>query len=279
MTPKQFYCKKPYSMLLQENTSFYDMLKFNDFMTSTYYDDLELVSYFTKLNSFKEYCNYSFITFNYDLILEAGLQSLSMDFNYAFDNQLSNGIPLLKLHGSMNWFAKNDKKIMTYPWPDKKSIADVFNPNVHPDISENFFIDRGPNEKYIHKFLPIGSEIIKSGKNPLIIPPTLNKFKYQEQLKNIWAKAASVLSEAELIFIVGYSMPETDVFFKYLYSLGIDSPKYLNKLVVINPDSNLQSKYAILSNSQYNFKKFNFITGSFSQYIDSIFKEIENLIG
>ena len=49
--------------------------------------------------------------------------------------------------------------------------------------------------------------------------------------------------------------------------------KYLNKLVVINPDSNLQSKYAILSNSQYNFKKFNFITGSFSQYIDSIFKE------
>jgi hypothetical protein len=36
----------------------------------------------------------------------------------------------------------------------------------------------------------------------------------------VWRTAAQHLSEAEHIFIIGYSLPETDQFFRYLYGLG-----------------------------------------------------------
>lgn len=97
-------------------------------------------------------------------------------------------------------------------------------------------------------------------------------------MSSIWQKAAQVLSEAELIFIIGYSMPETDVFFKYLYSLGIDSPVYLNKIVVINPNGSLEKVYKSLMGNFTDHKKFQFIPGLFNQYSDSIFIEIQNLI-
>src|SRR5690606_13414501 len=183
------------------------------------------IDFYERLNSYKSNCNLSFITFNYDLIIDVGLESLSMKYNYSLEDSNFSEIPLLKLHGSLNWFEEN-KKINIYPWPDKKYLSNLLSNEINKEQMEDdevgLIILRSPGPKIYHKFLPIGSEIIKSGRVPLIVPPTLNKFKYQEQLKNIWAKAASVLSEAELVFIIGYSMPETDVFFKYLYSLGID---------------------------------------------------------
>lgn len=239
------------------------------------------ISFFERLNSYKYNCNLSFITFNYDLIIDVGLEALSMQYNYSLEDSNFSEIPLLKLHGSLNWFDKYGK-IKIYPWPDKEYLSNLLSDEIKKENEDEDEVGlitfRNPDPKIYHKFLPIGSEIIKSGRVPLIVPPTLNKFKYQEQLKNIWSKAASVLSEAELVFIIGYSMPETDVFFKYLYSLGIDSPNFFSKLVVINSDGNLGRKFADLSNNQRSFKKFRFITNPFSQSIETIFSEINALI-
>jgi hypothetical protein len=234
------------------------------------------IKFFEYLSNYQSACDFSFITFNYDLIIDVGLESHSMRYNYSLDQSNFSEIPLLKLHGSLNWYSEWER-IRVQALPDKKYIDLLLAERIKKEEDDGLVINRIPNEKIYYDYLPIGSEIIKSYKVPLIVPPTLNKFKYQEQLKNIWAKAASVLSEAELVFIIGYSMPETDVFFKYLYSLGIDSPNYFNKLIVINNDGNLQQKFANLSNNQHSFKKFRFITGSFSQYIESIFNEITQL--
>jgi hypothetical protein len=44
------------------------------------------------------------------------------------------------------------------------------------------------------------------------------------------------LSEAEDIFVVGYSLPETDAFFRYLYALGTaNRDKVLRRFWVFNP--------------------------------------------
>lgn len=213
-------------------------------------------NFFPQLGQLMAKCNFSFITFNYDLIIDIALESISANYSYALDSKDKSDTYLLKLHGALNWY------------PTQYSIQ------VEP-ISKftNELTFSSPDD-----FLPIGTNIINSGRLPLIIPPTLNKFKHQEQLSSIWQKAAEVLSDAELIFIIGYSMPETDVFFKYLYSLGIDSPVYLNKVVVINPNGNLNSAYQSLMSNLKEPKKFQFITGSFTQYSDSIFNEIKKLV-
>jgi len=41
---------------------------------------------------------------------------------------------------------------------------------------------------------------------------------------------------AEYIFIIGYSLPETDAFFRLLYGLGTVGETPLRKIVVYNPD-------------------------------------------
>ena len=71
---------------------------------------------------------------------------------------------------------------------------------------------------------------------PLIVPPTWNKGTLHAGIDRVWKKAARHLSEAEYIFIIGYSYPPTDEFFRYLYALGTIGDGWLEKVMVFNPD-------------------------------------------
>ena len=55
-------------------------------------------------------------------------------------------------------------------------------------------------------------------------------------LSTIWGATARELEDAEYIFIIGYSLPETDAFFRLLYGLGTVGDKPLKKIIVYNPD-------------------------------------------
>ena len=68
------------------------------------------------------------------------------------------------------------------------------------------------------------------------MPPTWNKAEYHQILSKVWGRAAKELGEAEYIFIIGYSLTETDVFFRLLYALGTVGNTPLRKIEVFNPD-------------------------------------------
>ena len=51
---------------------------------------------------------------------------------------------------------------------------------------------------------------------PLIVPPSWDKAQFKEILGTIWNEAGREIKEAKRIFIIGYSLPETDLYFKYL---------------------------------------------------------------
>jgi hypothetical protein len=55
-------------------------------------------------------------------------------------------------------------------------------------------------------------------------------------LSKVWARAAEHISEQEYIVIIGYSLPQTDAFFRHLYALGSVGPAPLRKIGVHNPD-------------------------------------------
>ena len=74
------------------------------------------------------------------------------------------------------------------------------------------------------------------GGPPLLVPPTWNKGGYRGVLASVWQQAANELSEAQRIFVVGYSLPETDSFFRYLYALGTLGPKRLRRFWVFDPE-------------------------------------------
>ena len=79
---------------------------------------------------------------------------------------------------------------------------------------------------------------------PVLVPPTWNKAEYYKNLSEVWSRAAQELTDAEDIFIAGYSLPETDSFFRYMYALGTVGGAPLKRLWVFNPDPAVESRFS-----------------------------------
>lgn len=117
-------------------------------------------------------------------------------------------------------------------------MADYFNRYNHSHHGEhsNFVIPIGSQLcSYFQQF-----ERVLVNPEPLIVPPSWNKADYHSALSDVWAAAAKHLSEAEQIFIIGYSLPETDSFFRHLYALGSVGNAPLRRIAVFDPDESGQ---------------------------------------
>jgi hypothetical protein len=80
-------------------------------------------------------------------------------------------------------------------------------------------------------------------KVPVIVPPTWNKSSYHGALSNVWSTAAQELSEARNIYVFGYSLPESDQFFRYLFALGTFGPSRIRRFWVFDPDASVEQRY------------------------------------
>jgi len=173
----------------------------------------------------------SIITFNYDIAMDLAMLRNGLGPLYGFASDVSANFPtlLLKLHGSLNWAVRSDDG------------------NVQPLTLHEYFLKYSYNgfEKRGSCKIPIGSQLqeyyskhteIKVNPEPVIVPPAWNKADYHQLLSKIWETAAKELEEAEYIFIIGYSLPETDAFFRLLFGIGTVGDKPLKKVIVYNPD-------------------------------------------
>jgi hypothetical protein len=166
---------------------------------------------------------FTFITFNYDLCMDVALNYLRGGYDYCLKPYENPGVsPLLKLHGSINWGLSDDGTII--PYTTREARFDFLH-----DSTEVFYnLGSSLNHKK-HDGKPLSGP-------PVIVPPTWNKNSYHGQLSYVWSRAATELAEAENIFVIGYSLPETDSFFRYLYALGAESDTKIRNFVVINKD-------------------------------------------
>jgi len=155
----------------------------------------------------------SVITFNYDIAIDVALHNARLRMDYCLgDNISSDSIPLLKLHGSLNWALRSD---------DLHVI-----PLTLRDYLQKYRPSRFQDIQYCH--IPIGTQLqeyfskytdTKVDAEPVLVPPTWNKAEHHHILSQVWGRAAKELGEAEYIFIIGYSLSETDAFFRLLYAL------------------------------------------------------------
>jgi hypothetical protein len=106
---------------------------------------------------------------------------------------------LFKLHGSVNWYTK-------------------------PNFGNYYYVPQGDN--YLYK-----TELTDLQR--LIVPPVANKSNlYEDSLFGaIWKGAYEKLKEADEVYFLGYSLPETDLQAKYLFQTGIKKDA---KIFVVN---------------------------------------------
>jgi NAD-dependent SIR2 family protein deacetylase len=179
------------------------------------------------------------ITFNYDIALDFALHYHNVGYEYCLDSAVqTNVLRLLKLHGSLNWVHCPDcNEPFHWSWKELKES---------PHFQELFrgLLTNKPStvEMPVASWLQhLNRNCGKCGKvlalpQPVIVPPTWSKGEYHRHLQLVWQQAASALSEANSIVVSGYSLPETDHFFRYLFALGSISDTRLKRFVVLDPN-------------------------------------------
>lgn len=178
----------------------------------------------------------SIVTFNYDIALEYALHYVQIYPDYHLPGQYkADPLALLKLHGSVNWSQTEDgKKISPINLSGYLSRVGVdgAGKSAHLLMSKNVGILRGDNHRYLNK--------------PLIVPPSWNKSEYYELLRPVWKKAAEVLGNAQAIYVIGYSLPETDMFFRYLFALGTHTRNSIRRFWVFDPDPKVGKRFEMM---------------------------------
>jgi hypothetical protein len=164
----------------------------------------------------------SFVTTNYDLLLEfaAASQGLRIyptgdiaeacihennESSLYFSRRGEHLIPLYKLHGSANWFTGKDKKLQVSNRslhigrmgidPQKEWETDLCPEDRFADLELRDLLDPDPDRRF------------------LMVPPAVTKSsEFAELLNTQWVGASEVMGEADLLWFIGYSFPETDSF-------------------------------------------------------------------
>jgi hypothetical protein len=173
----------------------------------------------------------SVITFNYDLCLDFACHSRGLPINYCLPADGTSGIDVMKLHGSLNWIRCEDQAC----------------PGVMPWRLPDYFQDHGWRDALITGAERVRLALIDGlagfdphGKGPcsepFIVPPTWNKGQHHQGIAPVWAAAAEHLREAQQIVVCGYSLPDSDPFFRYLYALGTVGETRLKSFTVFDPD-------------------------------------------
>jgi hypothetical protein len=74
----------------------------------------------------------------------------------------------------------------------------------------------------------------KAGLSPFIIPPVAEKnlFYGITLIKTLWGNFSKAIKEADEIYCIGYSLPQTDLTTRIFFSTVIDNPK--KKIYLVN---------------------------------------------
>jgi len=106
--------------------------------------------------------------------------------------------------------------------------------------------------------------------DPFIVPPTWNKTAFHEQIDPVWKRAALELKDAEKIFVLGYSLPSTDLFFNYLFALGVDMRTILKGFYVYNIDDSgaVEARFRDLLGSGI-IQRIRFFNASFERAVEA----------
>jgi len=141
--------------------------------------------------------NFSFLSFNYDLLIDNALSSAgyTIDYGTSFANpmaQAGQAVGVYKLHGSLNWLRcpicgaltnTGDVKGASYPTEQRQRCK-----TLNCDAATT----------------------------PIVIPPTFFKVMSDFHFQQIWHVAERRVAAADRLYFCGYSLPDADMHIRYL---------------------------------------------------------------
>ncbi len=180
------------------------------------------------------------ITFNYDMAADYAFWQGGIPVDYALEKRGAGEIPLLKLHGSLNWGYCQECRSAA-PW----HLSDFFKKyhwSARSDIKSGSSVILNMSERIAeHKHC---QELVNTGRSPVLVPPTWSKMGGYMEIASVWRAAAKELSSAKNVFVIGYSLPPTDMFFPYLFALGTAADSRLDRFWIFNPEPEIVTRFS-----------------------------------
>lgn len=127
----------------------------------------------------------------------------------------------LKLHGSVNWY---------YSGRDVFYGETIFFSDVPP-----LGADHSEQEKFL--------ALLSKDKETLIIPPVNEKTTYfnNETVKGLWQDAGSALANARRVFVIGYSLPISDLGMRLFMTNNQPNPS--TPIYIVDRDPEVATHY------------------------------------
>ena len=119
--------------------------------------------------------------------------------------------------------------------------------------------------------LPVIVKLHGSVDDGKIIPPTWNKtIAADERIKEEWKVAFKLLAEANCIRFIGYSLPKTDAYIRYLLKASVLANLHLKEITVICKDEGNFVKGVYDSFIKLPSTKYRFINADTISYLNTI---------
>lgn len=168
------------------------------------------------------------VTTNYDLCLECavyGELGRQMDIGWDYTPfggsepdrmYMKGGVPLLKLHGSVNWYETKQSGVL---------VDDIMcrDRRVENDFPLPHACDRRWDVQ---------------DQSPIIVPPSFLKADLAPQLTEVWRAASGHLARANIIAFIGYSFPPSDTEMLYFLASALRQNADLRRIWIVDPQAN-----------------------------------------
>lgn len=136
-------------------------------------------------------------------------------------------VPVVKIHGSVNWFQFGDKGVQAFY---------EFGLHSGGQGKRSFSEDVLPFDRFLAETIGMSGlgDVAPDRFSPVIVPPMLGKSSDLDVVTHQWKVAINELSTAREVWVVGYSFPETDAFMSRLLTEGMQSNRDLDFVALVN---------------------------------------------
>ena len=177
------------------------------------------------------------VSFNWDTLLEATLESLGMRYSYSFEND---AVPIAKLHGSINWIQGPPRVMGGKPFvSDYEPIgASDYLGGLEAYSSRELIFSRAWKEK----------RPLVGPTKPLIVLPGYGKAVDTRILAPLWYRPEFLAVRRGGVSVIGLGISDDDYLlsslFRYLFRSAFPSE---TPTVIINPNKHAQTRFAHLA--------------------------------
>lgn len=200
-------------------------------------------------NFYYQFCNNLedalILTFNWDTLLEKLLAKQNLEYTHDFSERIKDKkrIPMLKLHGSIDWFSM-PSHFLKKDWMSFDSLGKSL---------DGYYRAKGDLKKYFNEYL-----------SPWIILPSYDKISQISKLGDSWTTPWIFLQDELEIVIIGFSMRHDDYHSRaFIYPQlvqgtrdGALKVKVIDFAASNDEEKNIMARFEGVENISYFFQGF-----------------------